>query len=667
MFNSVLIANRGEIAVRIARTARRLGMRIIAVYSDVDRDGLHVASADEAYRIGPAPAAESYLNIEAIIDAAVRAKADAVHPGYGFLAENPTFVEACEAAGLTFVGPPAAAIRTMGLKDAAKRVMEAAGVPIVPGYHGGDQTPDGLAREAERIGYPILIKARAGGGGKGMRRVATASEFAAALAAAQREALASFADDHVIIERFVSKPRHIEVQVFADAHGNALHVFERDCSLQRRHQKVIEEAPAPGISQDMRAVMGEAAVKAARAVGYQGAGTVEFIVDASAGLSLDRFYFMEMNTRLQVEHPVTEAITGHDLVDWQFRVAAGELFELKQSDLMIRGHAFEARLYAEDAERDFVPATGRLRHLRLPERQVRVDTGVREGDEISPYYDPMIAKLIVHGPTRHSALKRLARALAATRVAGCTTNVAFLNALARHPRVVAGDVDTGLIEQDIGALVSQQRPTAPVLAVAALAALGLIDRSLSASTDPWDTLVAWRQWGTATQHVHLTWRGETLDISVSSGDGQSHDVVTPAGAVSLVAAVSGEHLIRTTIDGMMREFAVVQIDARVFVWDHDTSWTFDLPDRLNVDGDEAASEDRVTAPLPGQVKAVAVRSGDTVAKGDALIIVEAMKMEHTLTAPHAGQIAQVLVAAGDLVEDGQVLVRFEAPSASQKP
>ena len=431
MFGKLLVANRGEIACRVMRTAHRLGIRTIAVYSDADRDALHVATAGEARRLGPAPASESYLDVERVIAAAAASGADAVHPGYGFLSENPDFVEACAAAGIVFVGPPADAVRAMGLKDAAKRLMETAGVPVIPGYHGEEQDDAALLAHARRIGFPVLVKAVAGGGGKGMRRAGTEAGFADALAGARREARASFGDDRVLIERWVARPRHVEVQVFADAHGNAVHLFERDCSLQRRHQKVVEETPAPGMTPEMREAMGAAAVAAARAIGYRNAGTVEFLADASEGLREDRFWFMEMNTRLQVEHPVTEMVTGTDLVEWQLRVANGEPLPLAQTDLTMTGHAVEARVYAEDPERGFLPATGALVHLATPpgSRHVRIDSGVREGDAVTSWYDPMIAKIIAHGEDRGTALDRLAGALREFEVAGVATNVPFLSRL----------------------------------------------------------------------------------------------------------------------------------------------------------------------------------------------------------------------------------------------
>ncbi|MEO1276759.1 MAG: biotin carboxylase N-terminal domain-containing protein, partial [Pseudomonadota bacterium] len=465
MFHKVLIANRGEIACRVMETCHRLGVLTVAVYSDADARAKHVAMADEAVRLGPPPAAESYLRGDLIIEAARATGAQAIHPGYGFLSENPGFVEAVEAAGLTFIGPSAPAIRAMGLKDAAKKLMEEAGVPVVPGYHGDRQEPDFLAEQAEAIGYPVLIKARAGGGGKGMRKVDRAEDFATALEGAQREAQAAFGDAAVLIEKWITAPRHIEIQVFGDG-TRSIHLYERDCSLQRRHQKVIEEAPAPGMTAEMRDAMGAAAVRAAEAIGYKGAGTVEFIVDGSDGLRPDRFFFMEMNTRLQVEHPVTEAVTGLDLVELQLRVASGEPLPLAQSDVPLTGHAFEARIYAEDAARGFLPATGTLSHLSFPP-DARADSGVRPGDTITPYYDPMIAKLIVHGPTREAALAQLHRALSQTRIAGSVTNTAFLAALCRHADFAAGHVDTGLIERDLETLTHHPAPGADVIAKAA--------------------------------------------------------------------------------------------------------------------------------------------------------------------------------------------------------
>ncbi|KAB2849321.1 MAG: acetyl/propionyl/methylcrotonyl-CoA carboxylase subunit alpha, partial [Hyphomicrobiaceae bacterium] len=652
MFQSILIANRGEIAVRVMRTARRMGARCIAVYSDADRDAMHVALADEAFRLGPAPVAESYLRIDAIIEAAKRAGAQAVHPGYGFLSENPAFVEACDKAGLLFIGPPASAIRAMGLKDAAKKLMQGAKVPVVPGYHGAKQDLAFLATEAEKIGYPVLIKARAGGGGKGMRRVNEAKEFKAALESAVREATSSFGDGRVLIEKYISKPRHIEVQVFADALGSAVHLFERDCSLQRRHQKVIEEAPAPGMTEEMRRSMGEAAVKAALTVGYRGAGTVEFIVDASEGLKPDRFYFMEMNTRLQVEHPVTEAITGHDLVEWQLRVAAGEPLPARQEELSIDGHAFEARLYAEDVGKGFLPATGRLEHLHLPGDIARIDTGVREGDDITPFYDPMIAKVIVHGPNRGAALGKLTRALEGCRAVGCVTNIAFLEALSRNENFSKGDVDTGLIEREIGTLAAPEKPSAVAIATGALAVLGLLRKP--ASGDPWASLAGWRHWTDAYQFALLSWGGEGIEARVESKGARSYAVTTPAGPVAVaVRAIDGDH-VRLDLGGVIREAVIVEGAGRVSVFLGGEAVSFTIPERLIDDSEDGGAEDRIRSPMPGTVKLVRVKAGEKVEKGAPLVVLEAMKMEHTLTAPRDGVIAEVMVKAGEQVQDGVV-------------
>ncbi len=660
MFSKILIANRGEIACRVMQTARRMGVSTVAVYSDADAGALHVELADEAVHIGPAPARDSYLVASKIVDAALATGAQAIHPGYGFLSENPDFVEAVAAAGLTFIGPSASAIRAMGLKDAAKRLMEEAGVPVVPGYHGDDQDPDRLAAQAADIGFPVLIKASAGGGGKGMRRVDGPDLFADALASAQREAAAAFANAHVLIEKFVTSPRHIEVQVFGDG-TRAVHLFERDCSLQRRHQKVIEEAPAPGMTEEMRASMGGAAVRAAEAIGYAGAGTVEFIVDASEGLRPDRFYFMEMNTRLQVEHPVTEAITGVDLVEWQLRVAAGEPLPSAQEDLAIDGHAFEARLYAEDAAAGFLPATGRIAHLSLPGDSARIDTGVRTGDAITPHYDPMIAKVTVHGPDRTTALKRLQGALDASEVAGTVTNLAFLCALARHAGFAAGDVDTGLIERDQAALTAAPAPGPEHWAVAALAALGIFSPPVG-KDDPWAGLGGWRLWGRPHDAVRLVQDGTDSVVTIIGDPSVGAECATPSGDVVLTC---GGPIDRPWIEvgGMRRGVHAVVHDQAVTVFDGSGAFQFDVPDPLAAEDDAAAGGDQVTAPMTGLVKEVAVTVGDTVAAGQRLVVMEAMKMEHTLTSPRDGVIAQLIAATGEQVGEGVVLVRLEAEDA----
>ena len=661
---SLLIANRGEIACRVIRTARRLGIRTVAVFSDADRNAMHVAMADEAVRIGPAPVAESYLRGDRIVDAALGTGAEAIHPGYGFLSENPGFVDQLETAGLVFVGPSAAAIRAMGLKDAAKKLMQEADVPVVPGYHGEAQDPEFLGEEAARIGYPVLIKARAGGGGKGMRRVDEPADFQAALEGARREGEASFGDPHCLIEKYVEKPRHIEIQVFGDGHGNAVHLFERDCSLQRRHQKVIEEAPAPGMPPEMRQAMGAAAVKAAKAIGYAGAGTIEFIVDASNGLRPDRFWFMEMNTRLQVEHPVTEAITGLDLVELQLRVAAGEELPFTQEDLAIHGHAFEARIYAEDAGKGFLPATGTLTHLRFPEtgEEVRVDTGVRQGDRITPHYDPMIAKLIVHGPDRPAALARLRTALGQTRIAGTVTNVAFLARLAAHEGFAAGDVNTGLIDRDRETLTASAVRPPEALAVAVLAVLGHIGQP-APSGDPFATLRGFRAWGEARQATRFEADGGRLDAIVSDV-GQGRFTVEADEEALTVDVVDGADpdALRLSVDGRIFAAGVARDANALTVFLDGAAHRF-VPYSATAHAEEAAGGDSLAAPMPGLVKVVATSAGASVAKGDALIVLEAMKMEHTLTAPRDGVVAELTVSAGDQVEDGALLLSLEPPEA----
>ncbi|MGG7567565.1 acetyl/propionyl/methylcrotonyl-CoA carboxylase subunit alpha [Rhodovulum sp. DZ06] len=650
MFTKILIANRGEIAARVARSARAMGVRTVAVYSEADAAAVHVAACDEAVPIGPAAVAESYLKADRIIAAARATGAEAIHPGYGFLSENPDFVEAVEAAGLVFIGPSASAIRAMGLKDAAKALMEEAGVPVVPGYHGEEQDPHFLAGEADAIGYPVLIKARAGGGGKGMRRVDDPKDFAEALAGAQREGQASFGDGRVLIEKYITSPRHIEIQVFGDGHGNAVHLFERDCSLQRRHQKVIEEAPAPGMTAEMREAMGAAAVRAARAIGYSGAGTVEFIVDGSDGLRPDRFWFMEMNTRLQVEHPVTEAITGLDLVDLQLRVAAGAPLPVTQDDLSITGHSVEARLYAEDPAKGFLPQTGRLHRLRLPDARARIDSGVREGDVVTPHYDPMIAKVITHGATRAEALGKLHDALAASEIAGCTTNAAFLQRLVRHPVFAAGEMDTGLIDRELDALTAPLPPMREAPALAALSLLGL-DAPRAGLIGAND---GFRLWGPEVRDVTLKAGEEDHPLSLAI-HGHGRFSVTDGEGTYALTLVGGRY---AADDGPRRPVSFARVGASVTVIAGGRAAAFHIPDP-EAAADAAEAADVVTAPMPGLVKLVSVAAGDRVEEGAALIVMEAMKMEHRLTAPRAGVVAELLCAEGAQVEDGAILLRLE--------
>ncbi|ALN73053.1 acetyl/propionyl/methylcrotonyl-CoA carboxylase subunit alpha [Aureimonas sp. AU20] len=658
MFHKLLIANRGEIAVRIIKTARRMGIRTVAVHSEADRNALHVRAADEAVLIGPAPVSESYLKGEAIIEAARRTGAEAIHPGYGFLSENPGFVEAVEAAGLVFVGPPASAIRAMGLKDAAKRLMEAAGVPVVPGYHDADQQTETLRREAAAIGYPVLIKARAGGGGKGMRLVEWPEDFAAALDGARREGQASFGDPAVLIERYVTAPRHVEIQVFADGHGHVVHLFERDCSLQRRHQKVIEEAPAPGMTEEVREAMGRAAVEAARAIGYRGAGTVEFIADGSAGLRPDRFWFMEMNTRLQVEHPVSEAITGLDFVELQLRVAAGEALPFRQEDLRIRGHAIEARLYAEDAAKGFLPATGWLDHLRFPPATafepgpLRIDSGVEEGDEITPWYDPMIAKVIVHGSDRPTALRALADALDGIEVAGTVTNIAFLARLAREANFVAGDVDTGLIGRAGEALLRAGEPSLDAPIVAGLALAGLLEPP--DGNDPWSRLRGFRSWGRPDLALRLVRDGEEIELSLKLIEG---GVRLPDGATVQLHRDGARVVVER--EGHCRSVGLVVKGSRATVFEAGGAATYSLPDPLDRTTGNAAGGNAILAPMPGLVTKLWVCAGERVLAGDPVAVVEAMKMEHTLNSPRDGVIGEILVAEGVQVSDGDSLAILE--------
>ena len=641
MFSKILIANRGEIACRVMDTCRRLGVGTVAVYSDADRGARHVSMADEAVHIGgPAPK-DSYLRGDAIIRAALDTGAQAIHPGYGFLSENPDFVDAVTAAGLVFIGPSADAIRAMGLKDAAKALMEQAGVPVVPGYHGENQDPAFLADQADRIGYPVLIKAVAGGGGKGMRKVDAPADFAAALASAQGEAQTAFGNPAVLIEKYITAPRHIEVQVFGDG-TNAVHLFERDCSLQRRHQKVIEEAPAPGMTPEVRAAMGAAAVRAAEAIGYAGAGTIEFIVDGSNGLRPDGFWFMEMNTRLQVEHPVTEAITGVDLVEWQLRVASGEPLPKRQDELTITGHAFEARLYAEDVPAGFLPATGRLAHLKFADN-ARNETGVRQGDSISPWYDPMIAKIITFGPTRAIALRALETALVDTEVAGTVTNIDFLIALTRHEGFRKGEVDTGLIARDLDRLLDQAEPSPETRALAALGVAGLHDPEVRGGVTLWSPLRRTVTWEGGEGVVEVLGPG-TARVTL---EGTAHDVLW-----------QGE---RWWVNGSPRRSRIVTHPAGVSVFGG-RSLTLVPQDPLDRQT-EATGSGLTLSPMPGLVKAVFVSAGQQVAAGDRLAVLEAMKMEHTLTAARDGTVAEVLAEPGAQVEAGAPLIRLEDEDA----
>ncbi|MCL4714064.1 MAG: ATP-grasp domain-containing protein [Hyphomonadaceae bacterium] len=630
MLKSVLIANRGEIARRVIRTAKRLGVRTVAVYSDADARALYVREADEAVHIGASPAQESYLRGEKIIAAAKQARAEAIHPGYGFLSENADFAQAVIDASLIWIGPRPDSIRAMGLKDAAKKLMAEAGVPVTPGYLGDDQSEERLQKEADAIGYPVLIKAVAGGGGKGMRKIEKKAEFKAALASAKREAAAAFGDDRVLLEMYVQRPRHIEVQVFGDTHGNVVHLFERDCSLQRRHQKVIEEAPAPGMDEATRAAICEAAVKAARAVNYVNAGTVEFIADASEGLKPDRIWFMEMNTRLQVEHPVTEEITGQDLVEWQLRVAGGETLPLEQKQIRMRNHAMEVRLYAENPESGFLPSTGRLDILNVP-HGVRVDAAVESGDEVTPYYDPMIAKIIACGRSRGEAIDMLRTACAELEAFPVKTNAGFLVRCLKDQAFIAGDVDTALIASRGDRLTRRPPASEPAIATAAARFLGETTR-YGADVSPWAQLDGFRLNAAPSRTVRMR--------------------------------LGDEAIVRDADTGMPRDAAsgainAVSIGHSVIVFDRGEAYEFTL-DTGEVEGGEAAAGDgAILSPMPGKIVSVAAKAGAKLKKGDPILVLEAMKMEHTLTAPFDGALAELNAKVGAQVSEGVVLARLE--------
>ena len=664
MFSKILIANRGEIACRVAATARRLGVRTVAVYSEADALAKHVAACDEAVLIGPAAAKESYLLGDKIISVALACGAGAIHPGYGFLSENSDFADACTKAGLVFIGPPASAIRAMGSKSAAKTLMEQARVPLVPGYHGDNQDADFLHQQADNIGYPVLLKASAGGGGKGMRVVESSAEFKAALASCKREAISSFGDDKVLAEKYLKRPRHIEIQVFADTFGNCVYLFERDCSVQRRHQKVLEEAPAPGMTEDRRRAMGEAAVAAAKAVGYVGAGTVEFIANQDGS-----FYFMEMNTRLQVEHPVTEMITGTDLVEWQLRVASGEPLPLQQSELKIHGHAIEARVYAENPEKGFLPSIGKLVHVRTPEAVnfelggtpdpalFRIDSGVRQGDTISPFYDPMIAKMIVWGKDRQDALTHMAQALAQYQLVGLSSNIAFLQRLIQCSAFAEADLDTGLIERNQTVLFPV--PEKVSLATFALAAIRIVlAERHSNENDPWDTSHGWRMNGSLSRTFLFEYEGEKNQVLIRYlAKGwviEGMDETAPVRLIQLtgdeLSLQVGTHFVSGTVVRHGEHFHVFSQGQHIELM---------YADPLVHAGEAEAEAGRLTAPMPGKIVALLVAAGQAVKKGDPLLIMEAMKMEHTIAAPKEGIVKELMYRVGDQVADGAQLLVFE--------
>jgi len=665
VFKKILIANRGEIACRVAATARRMGVRTVAVYSDADANARHVQACDEAVHIGGAAPRESYLRWQRILEAAQATGAQAIHPGYGFLSENEAFADACVKAGLVFIGPPASAIAAMGSKSAAKALMEKAGVPLVPGYHGANNDPAFLAEQSARIGYPVLIKASAGGGGKGMRRVDKAEDFAAALASCQREAKASFGDDHVLVERYVTRPRHIEIQVFADTQGQCVYLFERDCSVQRRHQKVLEEAPAPGMSEARRKQMGEAAVAAAKAVGYVGAGTVEFVAEELDDGDI-KAYFMEMNTRLQVEHPVTEAITGLDLVEWQLRVAAGQPLPRTQSQLAMRGHAIEARLCAENPDANFLPATGTMRFARWPahvsfersDELPRIDRGFDEGDEISPHYDSMIAKLIVWGENRAQALARLGAALGQTQIVGLSTNVAFLRRVVATESFAKADLDTALIERERKALFDSP-PLALECAAAGVVAREMALEAALQDADPWSARDGWRLFGGATRRFDLDVAGTRHAVTLHRLHDGATTLTVGHQSWPLTTRALGRDRHDVTLGDRRWTLAVYAEGERITVFAPEGTLVLHEVDALAHAG-EGAAEGRLTAPMPGKVVAFHAKAGDAVKAGQALAVMEAMKMEHTIAAPRDGTVAEVLYGVGDQVAEGAELLRLEA-------
>ncbi len=675
MFQRLLIANRGEIACRIIRTARAMGMRTAAVYSDTDAGAPHVRLADEAHAVGPPPAAESYLRMDAILDAARRAGADAIHPGYGFLSENADFAAACADAGIVFVGPAPDAIRAMGEKDTAKRLMQAADIPVIPGHEGDADDMSALAAAAGRLGYPVLLKAAAGGGGRGMRRVADESELAGASAAARREAAAAFGNDRLLMEKLVAPARHIEVQVFGDGHGNAVHLFERDCSIQRRYQKIIEEAPAPAVTPQQRAALGAAAVRAAAAVNYAGAGTVEFIMNPEG-----RFWFMEMNTRLQVEHPATEMITGVDLVEWQLRIAAGEPLPLDQSRIAMRGHAIEARLCAEDAARGFLPATGRLVHFHLPQEQaglVRVDSGIAAGDAVTPHYDSLLAKIIVHGRDRAEAAQRLRQALADTELAGMPSNLGFLRAVSAHPAFLSGEFDTGFIAAHGDGLLPDAGP-APAAALALAALFVLLDRSARARRSaarrwsPWAAGDGWRLNDDPWDTIRISDGGAPVAIPVraagtADADMTRFEMTVRDAVLSVAGALETGGRLRAVIDGVRMSAVVVaraHAEGRLLtVMTDGDSRDFVLPDPLAAAAAVDSDGGRLTAPMPGKITRVLCEDGAVVAAGAPLMVLEAMKMEHTINAPAPGCVTRVKFSVGDWVDEGETLLDFTAGEA----
>jgi len=676
MFTKILIANRGEIACRIIKTAKKMGILTVAVYSDADAESLHVHMADEAVYLGPSPSRESYLLVDKVIAAAKMTGAQAIHPGYGFLSENAEFCRQCHQENITFIGPPVAAIEAMGSKSAAKNIMEKANVPLVPGYHGDDQSEDILKNSADEMGYPVLLKATAGGGGKGMRQVWNASEFSEGLAAAKREAKSSFGDDRMLVEKYLTQPRHVEIQVFCDNHQQAVYLFERDCSVQRRHQKIIEEAPAFSMSEELRAQMGESAIKSAQAIGYQGAGTVEFLLDVDGS-----FYFMEMNTRLQVEHPVTEMISGQDLVEWQLRVAAGEKLPKTQAELVLNGYAFEARIYAEDPNNDFLPATGKLEFLQTPveSEHVRIDTGVRQGDEVSVFYDPMIAKLIVWDETREKALQRLAKALSEYRINGVTTNIEFLYNLVTCKPFVEADIDTGFIEKNNSLIFHKNSQTLenelPMAALYLVLSEARNAQHLAATThdpfSPWNNTNAWRLNEAHNHQLVLAHNDIEYSVVVEQKrqGSDSYYLITLDGKTFDCQGSLDDERLKVCINGYRSQVTVAYFDNKISVYCNRNgqngvfNFTHVLPDF----GDNSADDNHggLVAPMNGTIVSVLISAGDTVEKNQALVIMEAMKMEHTIRAPKEGTIEAVFFSEGEMVDGGTELLSFTSEEEQQ--
>ena len=664
MFEKILIANRGEIACRIIKTAKRMGIQTVTVYSDADKNSLHATQADQAIHIGPSPSSESYLQIEKIIQVAKESGAEAIHPGYGFLSENPEFARKCKESGIEFIGPSAESIKEMGQKDVAKRIMEVAGLPVIPGYHGENQDIENLVEIAEKIGFPVLIKASAGGGGKGMRIVNKKNEFVDSIQAVQRESQSSFGDQRCIIEKYLPKTRHIEVQIFGDKKGNYVHLFERDCSIQRRYQKVIEEAPAPGISDEMRNKLGDIAIQVAKAVDYENAGTVEFIADISNGFSIDSIYFMEMNTRLQVEHPVTELITGQDLVEWQLRIAAGESLPLKQSDLQIKGHAIEARVYAEDPANEFLPSIGKLEYFELPFGDIRIDSGVQQSDEITQYYDAMIAKVISHADTRSKSIDKLSAALFKSYIAGVKSNISLVNKILSYDLFKTGKVETRLIDQEIEKITEIQTPSLGVIAVAALGRVGLLE--LPKNNDPWLLLKGWRSWGKSTCFVKIKWQDEFHDLQIELKDDQNFIVSNGKNSTNIELFGNVDGILELKINDTEESVKTFSQSNKITVYNKGETYEFLIPniDLLEVSSSEESNQ--VFAQLPSVVKEIYVSSNDQVVEGQKLLVLEAMKMEHTIYSMQEGIVSEICVKVGQQVKESEVLIKFEEESDATK-